>query len=116
MSHGWGSASLPDIQRTLLGVSVTAPAAERVLVRPPASGLTAASGTVPTQRGEVGVTWRRNGSRLTLTVDVPVNVRAEVQVPAGRVRVSGSGDAQFLGERDGHAAYSVGSGKLTFTT
>jgi alpha-L-rhamnosidase len=115
MSHGWGSASLPDIQRTLLGVSVTAPGAAQVLVRPPASGLTSASGSVPTQRGEVGVGWRRSGSHFTLSVDVPVNVRAEVQVPADHVRVSGPGRADFLGVRDGYATFSVGSGRLMFT-
>ena len=117
LSHGWGAAPVFDILQTLLGVSVTAPGAAQVLIRPPASGLTSASGSVPTQRGDVGVSWRRTGSHLTLTVDVPVNVRAEVQLPtAGHVRVDGPGAADFVGVRDGHATYSVGSGRLTFTT
>jgi alpha-L-rhamnosidase len=118
LSHGWGATSLADILRTLLGVSVTAPGAARVSVRPPASGLTSASGSVPTQRGDVGVSWRlvrtRTGSHLALTVDVPVNVRAEVQVPAGHVRVKGTAD--FVGVRDGYAVYEAGSGRVTFTT
>ncbi|HEU5161495.1 MAG TPA: family 78 glycoside hydrolase catalytic domain [Streptosporangiaceae bacterium] len=117
LSHSWGAAALFDIVQTLLGVTVTAPGAAQVRIRPPAAGLAAASGSAPTQRGHVGVTWRRAGSHLTLTVDVPVNVRAEVQIPAtGRVRVAGPGEARFLGVRDGHATYSVGSGRLTFTT
>jgi alpha-L-rhamnosidase len=117
LSHAWGAAPVYDILRTLLGVTVTAPGAAQVLIRPPAAGLTAASGSAPTQRGDVDVTWRRAGSRLTLTVDVPVNVRAEVQLPtAGHVRVTGPGAADFVGVRDGHAAFSVGSGRHTFTT
>jgi alpha-L-rhamnosidase len=117
LSHGWGASPVIDILQTLLGVTVTAPGAAQVLIRPPDSGLTSASGSAPTQRGDVGVTWRRAGSHLTLTVDVPVNVRAEVQMPAtGHVRVFGPGTATYLGVRDGHAAYSAGSGRLTFTT
>lgn len=117
LSHGWGAAPVADILQTLLGVTVTAPGAAQVLIRPPAGGLTSASGSAPTQRGDVGVTWHRSGSHLTLTVDVPVNVRAEVQVPAtGQVRVDGEGTAEFAGVRDGYATYTAGSGRLTFTT
>jgi alpha-L-rhamnosidase len=115
MSHSWGATPLVDILHTLLGVTVTAAGGAQLLVRPPASGLTSASGTVPTQRGDVAVSWRRTGSRCTLSVDVPVNVRAEIHVPGDRAGVSGPGRAQFLGTRDGYARYSVGSGRLTFT-
>jgi alpha-L-rhamnosidase len=115
MSHSWGATPLVDILHTLLGVTVTAPGGAQLLVRPPASGLTSASGTVPTQRGDVDVSWRRTGSQFTLTVDVPVNVRAEIHIPADHARVSGRGDAEFLGVRDGYARYSVGSGRLTFS-
>ncbi|HEX6472648.1 MAG TPA: family 78 glycoside hydrolase catalytic domain [Streptosporangiaceae bacterium] len=121
LSHGWGAAALADIVRTLLGVTVTAPGAARVLVSPPASGLAAAAGSAPTQRGDVAVRWRRSGSHFTLFVDVPVNVSAEVRIPvaapaARGVRVSGRGEAHFTGVRDGRAIFAVGSGGLTFTT
>ncbi|HZE31813.1 MAG TPA: family 78 glycoside hydrolase catalytic domain [Actinoallomurus sp.] len=109
LSHGWGSTSLVDVQRSLLGVTVTAPGAAQVRVRPPASGLTWASGTVPTQRGDVSVTWRIDGRRTTVSVSVPVNVRAEVDLPPGHVHVTG--DAR----RTGDAVYSAGSGHVTFT-
>ncbi|HEV7932867.1 MAG TPA: family 78 glycoside hydrolase catalytic domain [Actinomadura sp.] len=117
LSHSWGAASLVDIQRTLLGVRVTGPGASTVAVRPPASGLTHASGSVPTQRGDVAVDWRRTGDAMVVTVDVPVNVRAEIELPAGgRVRVGGPGEARRIADRDGHAVYSVGSGRLTLTS
>jgi alpha-L-rhamnosidase len=108
LSHGWGSTSLVDVQQSLLGVTVTAPGAAEVRVRPPASGLTWASGTVPTQRGDVSVSWRRNGGRMTVSVSIPVNVRAEVDLPPGHVHVTG--DARY----EGHAVYSAGSGHVTF--
>lgn len=116
-SHPWGSTALVDVQQTLLGVTVTAPAAATIRVRPPRTGLEHASGTVPVQRGEVGVDWRTRGAGFTLAVDVPVNVRAEVHVPArdaAGVRVTGRGEARFTGMRDGYAVYEVGSGHLTF--
>jgi alpha-L-rhamnosidase len=109
LSHGWGSTPLVDVQQSLLGVAVTAPGAAEIRVRPPASGLTWASGTVPTQRGDVSVAWRRHGGRTTVSVSVPVNVRAEVDLPAGRVRVSGEA------RPEGHGVYSTGSGHVTFT-
>lgn len=90
MSHGWGAAALLELQRSLLGVTVTSPAARTVTVAPPApsAGLTRASGTVWTQAGRLGVSW----SSRAIIVDVPVNVTAKVRIPAtGRTITVGSG-------------------------
>ncbi|GAA2459133.1 glycoside hydrolase family 78 protein [Actinomadura vinacea] len=114
-SHPWGATALLDINRTLLGVTVTAPAGAAIRVRPPDSGVDRAAGTIPLQRGEVSVDWRRRGGGFAMTVDVPVNMRAEVHVPAGsaaRVRVRGQ--ARLVGMRDGHAVYETGSGRVSF--
>ncbi|GAA4624578.1 hypothetical protein GCM10023196_025280 [Actinoallomurus vinaceus] len=114
MSHGWGASPVIDVQQTLLGVTVTAPGAAQIRVRPPASGLASASGTVPTQRGDVRVSWHRSGGRLTLSVDVPVNVKAEIDLPTTG-KVWATGDARSLGVRDGHTVYEAGSGRVTFS-
>jgi hypothetical protein len=103
-------------------VAVTAPASAAVRIRPPLTGLDRASGTVPLQRGDVGVTWKRQGQGFSLAVDVPVNVRAEIHVPARSVHdvhVSGTrgrerGGARFTGMKDGYAVFEAGSGHLTF--
>ncbi|GAB3981406.1 hypothetical protein GCM10029978_082220 [Actinoallomurus acanthiterrae] len=114
MSHGWGASPVIDVQQTLLGVTVTAPGAAQIRVSPPASGLTSASGTVPTQRGDVRVSWHQSGGHLTLSVDVPVNVKAEIDLPTtGKVKVKG--DATYAGRRDGHTMYATGSGSVTFS-
>jgi alpha-L-rhamnosidase len=116
-SHPWGATALLDINRTLLGVTVTAPAGATVRVRPPSSGVDRASGTIPLQRGDVSVDWRRRTGGFSMTVDVPVNMRAEVHVPAAsadRVRVRGQ--VRLTGMRDGHAVYEVGSGRVSFTS
>ncbi|TDD87810.1 alpha-L-rhamnosidase [Actinomadura darangshiensis] len=116
-SHPWGATSLVEVQRTLLGVTVTAPGSSAVRIKPPLTGLDRASGTVPLQRGDVGVTWKRAGHGFSLSVDVPVNVRAEIHVPARSVRdvhVAGAGGARFTGMRDGYAVFEAGSGRLSF--
>jgi alpha-L-rhamnosidase len=113
LSHGWGASPVIDVQQTLLGVAVTAPGAAQIRIRPPASGLTGASGTVPTQRGDVKVSWQNKNGHLTLTADVPVNVKAEIDLPTtGKVKVSG--DARYAGQKDGHTVYETGSGHVEF--
>ncbi|MEV5709987.1 family 78 glycoside hydrolase catalytic domain [Actinoallomurus sp. NPDC052274] len=114
LSHGWGASPVIDVQQDLLGVAVTAPGAAAIRVRPPASGLTSASGTVPTQRGDVQVSWRRSGGKLTVSVDVPVNVTAEIDLPTtGKVKVKGAAD--HVGQTTGRTVYKTGSGRVTFT-
>ncbi|MES9539863.1 family 78 glycoside hydrolase catalytic domain [Actinomadura sp. NPDC000600] len=116
-SHPWGATSLVEVQRTLLGVTATAPASAAVRIRPPLTGLDRAAGTVPLQRGDVGVAWKRAGDGFSLDADIPVNVRAEIHVPArsaGDVHVSGPGGARFVGMKDGYAVFEAGSGHLTF--
>lgn len=77
------------------------------------SGLTGASGTVPTQRGDVKVSWQNKNGHLTLTADVPVNVKAEIDLPTtGKVKVSG--DARYAYQKDGHTVYETGSGHVEF--
>ncbi|MGC7098372.1 family 78 glycoside hydrolase catalytic domain [Amycolatopsis lurida] len=113
LSHSWGATSLTEIQRTLLGASVLTPAGSTVRIRPPRSGLAGATGMVPTQRGPVSVDWHRTGHGFSLRLDLPVNVRAEVHVPAG-ARYSGKGEPRLLDRRDGYAIYEIGSGQSVF--
>ncbi|UJW31114.1 glycoside hydrolase family 78 protein [Saccharothrix sp. AJ9571] len=117
LSHSWGATALAEMQRTLLGVTSLAPAGSRIRIRPPHSGVDSAAGTVPIQRGQVAVDWRRSGDDFTLRLDVPVNVRAEVHVPArdaASVRFTGKGKPRLLDVRDGYAVYEIGSGQSVF--
>jgi hypothetical protein len=90
MSHGWGAAGIVGIQQSLLGVTVTGVGGSRVLVQPPAKGLTSARGSQWTERGRVTVAWHTRGRRMSVDVDVPVNVTATVVV-GGHRRTVGSG-------------------------
>ena len=116
-SHGWGSQVIVDILETLLGIRIISPGAAVVGIRPPASGLSFARGCVHTERGPVRVDWSRQGtSGLELTIDVPMNVRAEVALPASdvaRTTASGAG-APRLKQVEPRVIYEVGSGESRF--
>jgi alpha-L-rhamnosidase len=118
-SHGWGAQVLVDFVETLLGVRVTSPGARTIAFVVPRTSLGAARGSVPTQRGPVGVDWRRAaGGALTVAVDVPVNVRALVSLPIGASSThsgSGEGAPVLLGVEAGRANYETGSGRSEFS-
>jgi alpha-L-rhamnosidase len=119
-SHGWGSQVAVDILETLLGIRVVAPGAATVGIRVPRAGLTFARGTVHTERGPVSVDWSRQGATgLTMSIDVPMNVRAEVALPAATVdatTAAGAGAPRHREDAGGWVIYEAGSGRSTFTT
>jgi alpha-L-rhamnosidase len=127
MSHGWGSSALAAMQESLLGVSFRDPDADgtvRVTIAPPSSGLSRASGSVPTVAGPVTVAWERRGGGVTLALEVPANASALVQLPStepATVRESGvpatrAPGVAVLPATDGRAVLSVGSGEYRFTS
>jgi hypothetical protein len=94
-SHGWGAAGISGILQSLLGLEVTSPGAATVRIAPPANGLQHARGTVWTERGPVGIAWKRTGRGISLDVSVPVNVTATVVLPGDRPVIVGSGHRHF---------------------
>jgi alpha-L-rhamnosidase len=118
-SHGWGSQVIVDILETLLGVRVLTPGAATVGIRPPKSGLTSAHGTVHTERGPVSAAWSRGANGLTLEIHVPMNVRAEVAVPASdrsQTTALGEGAPRYRESNAGWVIFDAGSGQSTFTS
>jgi alpha-L-rhamnosidase len=85
LSHGWGAAGLEGYVRYILGVKPLTPQFEQVQIKPLDYGaaLPSASGTVPTDRGDIAVAWERNAERFQLAVTLPVNITATVYVPQG---------------------------------
>ncbi len=127
MSHGWGSSALVAMQESLLGVSFMEPNPDgtvRVSVAPPSSGLSRASGSVPTVAGPVSVSWQRRGHGVKLELDLPANASALVHLPTAdpsAVREGGGPAAKAPGvavfpATAGRAVLSVGSGSYRFTS
>ncbi|MEO6567282.1 MAG: alpha-L-rhamnosidase C-terminal domain-containing protein [Opitutaceae bacterium] len=114
-SHAWGAAGLEGYVRYILGVKPSKPGYEEVQIKPLAFGtkLPSAKGTIPTDRGDISVSWSRNADRYTMNVSLPVNVTSFVHVPKGAVatntvRVDGANVAAI--EDAGHLRVPIGSG------
>ena len=125
MSHGWGSTVLVEIQRRLLGVEAAAPGFSSFTVIPPVGGVDHATGTVPTPRGTVAVSWQRRAAPTpgyALELTVPANAAAAVHLPAsgpGAVTEGGRPPARARGVRvvswrAGRVVLAVGAGHYQF--
>ncbi len=126
MSHGWGSTVLVDIQQYLLGVTPSAPGYSSVQVKPPSGGLSAASGTVPTEHGPLRVGWEAPSGDPSFKLDlhVPANSSATVWIPAssagsvteGGRALSADPGVRLLGSDGRYVLAAVGSGTYSFST
>ncbi|MBR4755846.1 MAG: hypothetical protein IK076_02790, partial [Bacteroidales bacterium] len=77
------------------------PGFEHFTVKPyiPA-GLASVEGSLETVRGQIAVSWKKQGSTLFLEVDVPGGSTATVHVPSRKgsvIREVGSGHYRFKG-------------------
>lgn len=81
-NHAWGAAPANIISRYVLGVRPLEPGFSKVLIRPQPGSLSQASGTVPTIRGPIKVSFKnRINEPFVLSLDIPVNVTARVGLP-----------------------------------
>ncbi len=85
MSHPWGAAGLLGIQQYILGVKPLKPQHELIQVKPLdfEGKLTNASGSIPTDKGDIEVAWNRDSKNYRLTLTAPANVTAAVYIPKG---------------------------------
>jgi len=80
------------MHRTVAGLAPAAPGYRRLLVRPrPGAGLASASARHETPYGTAAVAWRRSGDRLVVDVEVPLGVRAVLDLPGHPATEVGAG-------------------------
>ena len=94
-THAWGAAPANLLPRFVLGVQVGKPGWSQAEIQPHPGGLLFASGTVPTPRGTVRVSWKM-APRFTMSLALPAGMEAKVRLPAAK----GSRGVWI----DGHAA------------
>jgi alpha-L-rhamnosidase len=120
MSHPWGVAGLPGIQQYILGIKPLKPQHEQIQVKPLEFNqkLSSAKGTLPSDRGDITVSWNRNDSRFVMTLTIPDNMTAKVYVPksgttGAMIKVDGE---ETIGTEEGNYVYmeNIGSGTHTF--
>jgi len=119
-SHGWGAIGLCGLQQYVLGVQPLAPQFEKIQVKPLDFGtkLAGAGGRLPTERGDIRVSWERSAGRFRLTLSLPFNVQARVYLPKlgvldATVQVDGEA-VNGVVEGNYIAVEDIGSGAHTF--
>jgi alpha-L-rhamnosidase len=95
----------------------------RLVVQPQVvKGLEWARGEYRSPRGRIASSWRREGGRLVVEVEIPVNATAEVRLPAaasaglfesGRL-LEGHPDLNVRSRSAGATVVALGSGRYTF--
>jgi len=81
-NHAWGAVPANILPRYVMGVRPLEAGFGKVLIRPQIGSLEAVEGYVPTVRGTVRVGVRQTpGVRYAVTVEVPVNTTARVELP-----------------------------------
>jgi len=118
-NHAWGAVPGNIIPRYLLGVRPLDPGFGKALVRPMPGPLERAESTIPTIRGPIQIAIENvPGQPFVLTVTIPVNMRARVEIPLA----GGQGDVTHNAKKvqakivDGYAVIDeVGSGTHTFS-
>ena len=86
----------------IAGIAPLEPGYRRVLIAPqPGGGLTRAHASVDSPFGAITVAWRLQDDRLLVSVDIPVGVEANVQLPGGAAEVAAAGHHEFAGPTTG---------------
>ncbi len=80
-SHAWGGTPLIQMSARILGVEPAAPGFKKISIRPQICGLHFAQGVVPTQMGDVKVSWTKTDTAFTLDITAPQGTGLEVTLP-----------------------------------
>src|SRR4051812_11519668 len=121
LDHAFLGTITDWLYHDLAGLEPAAPGFARVQIRPVTpDGLDHAEATLDTNRGAVGSSWRRLGKNLVLTVEVPGNTSAQVDVPVaagGPVPARGGRrDTHYERTDGGYAIYTVNAGRYAFVS
>ncbi len=87
LSHGWCSTPLVQMSQRILGVEPSSPGFKKMTIRPQVCDLTWAKGKVPTPHGDVEISWKWAGGKISLDVTIPDGTEAEVILPAKTERI-----------------------------
>ncbi|OPX25603.1 MAG: hypothetical protein DRP97_06765 [Candidatus Latescibacterota bacterium] len=79
--HGWSAGPTYFLSTEVLGVKPRAPGFRRFEVKPGIGDLQWAQGVMPTVRGDIPVSWKRDEGTFHLKVTVPKGCKAEVAIP-----------------------------------
>ena len=118
-NHIWGAVPANVIPRKLMGIEPVEPGFRRARIKPQPGPLRTASITMPTIRGDVGVSFDNAPGRFVLEVAMPANMVGDVYLPLysqGRFTLTMDGKALpgVKAENGFVKVPDVGSGKHVF--
>jgi hypothetical protein len=86
--HAWSATPTFDLSTDVLGVAPLEPGFARFRVAPQLADLAWARGVFPSPRGDICVAWTRETNRFEMSLDVPAESQAEIELPVrGTTRV-----------------------------
>ena len=92
LNHYSKGAVISFLHRYTAGLVPTSPGYRTFAVRPrPGGGLTRVVQRLESPAGVIGIEWRTDDARFELTVDVPEQSSAEIELPSGRTTQVGAG-------------------------
>lgn len=98
-NHAWGAAPANIIPRWLMGIRPLEPGWNRMIIQPQPGSLSYADIRVPTIKGYVSASFRRENGEFILKVHIPAGTTAKVVLPCGkakeRVRELSAGDHEI---------------------
>jgi len=89
--HAWSAWPPLAYLTQILGVEPAAPGFGAVSLRPELGAFPEANGSLPTPKGPVTASWRREGAALRFQASVPEGVEATVELPGKRLRLERGG-------------------------
>jgi hypothetical protein len=104
LAHTGGALPAYVLSTYVLGVMPTGPGFERCAIHPRTADLDWAKGVMPAPQGDIQVAWTKENGTLSLDVQIPEGVEAEVVLerdPEARQTILHNGVPLKLGERQG---------------
>jgi hypothetical protein len=92
INHAWSGGPLTLLSQKVCGIEPTSPGFRTFRVAPQLGFLTEASTTVASVNGEISVSVSTKGRKMTIHVNVPEGVSAEVVFPKGKPVKVGAGE------------------------
>lgn len=122
-NHAWGAAPANIIPRLLVGVEPIAPGYASARIKPRIGSLNNVDAVVPTIRGPIEVSIKRDEGEYRLRCAIPANMSAEIHFPASDLsQVTESGlpvqqarCVEYIGTHQNCCVFRVQSGRYDFS-
>lgn len=80
-NHAWSGGGLTILSQYVAGVSPIEPGYKVFRIAPALAGLSYAKAVVPTVNGDIAVSSKRNGDKMTIKFNIPKGTAAVVDIP-----------------------------------